>query len=124
MTACAPPLLLHEDREPEIGWGVLRLASGTQKARHPVSAERLERGILLGRYERCGLTIGGLGRVSRAAPAPRAHRRRDLGDRRGEHQRRPRRGRPVTAIVLEPRDDLLLADELAITWTREVHPQA
>jgi hypothetical protein len=124
VTMSAPPLLLHQDEEPEIGWGVLRLASGRQKARHPISAERLERGILLGRYERCGLTIGGLDSVSRVhllvVRIGAEVWAIDTASTNGVQ----RRGQPVSAVVLDPQDELLLARSLTVTWTQEIHPQA
>lgn len=124
VTMSAPPLLLHQDQEPEIGWGVLRLASGRQKARHPVSAERLERGVLLGRYERCGLTIAGLDSVSRVHLLVVR-----IGDEvwaidTASTNGVKRRGQRISAVVLDAQDDLVLADSLSVTWTREIHPEA
>lgn len=124
VTIHAAPLLLHEDEEPEIGWGVLRLASGHQKVRHLVSAERLERGLLLGRYERCGLTIGGLDSVSRVHLLVVR-----IGDEvwaidTASTNGVRRRGQAVSAVVLEAHDELQLARSLSVTWTREVHPEA
>ena len=124
VTVCAPPLLLQEDEQPEIGWGVLRLASGHQKARHLVSAERLERGILLGRYERCGLTIGGLDSVSRVHLLVVR-----IGDEvwaidTASTNGVQRRGKPISAVVLDAQDELHLARSLSVKWTREIHPEA
>ncbi len=124
VTVHAAPLLLHEDEEPEIGWGVLRLASGRQKARHLVSAERLERGLLLGRYERCGLTIGGLDSVSRVHLLVVR-----IGDEvwaidTASTNGVRRRGQAVSAVVLDAQDELELARSLSVTWTREIHPDA
>lgn len=124
LTVCAPALLLQEDEQPEIGWGVLRLASGTQKARHPVSAERLERGVLLGRYDRCGLTIAGLDAVSRVHLLVVR-----IGDEvwaidTASTNGVQRRGQHISAIVLDARDELHLAKSLSVTWTRDIHPDA
>jgi hypothetical protein len=129
VTMCAPPLLLQQsedarDAVPEIGWGVLRLASGAQKARHPVSAERLERGVLLGRYERCGLTIGGMDSVSRVHLLVVR-----IGDEvwaidTASTNGVQRRGQHVSAVLLDAQDELVLARSLSVSWTREIHPQA
>src|SRR5262249_19846423 len=65
VTMVQAPLLLGGGDEPEGGWGTLRFAFGHQKQRRRVSAECLERGILLGRYDRCGLSFDGLAELSR-----------------------------------------------------------
>src|SRR5689334_14375218 len=57
ITRIAPPLLLRDDDEPEVAWGVLRLERDGYRQERGVSAERLEQGILVGRYERCGLLM-------------------------------------------------------------------
>ena len=124
VTMRAPPLLLHEDEQAEIGWGVRRLATGGRKARHLVSAERLERGILVGRYDRCGLTIGGLDAISRVHLLVVR-----IGDEvwaidTASTNGVRRRGQPVTAILLDDQDELQLARSLSVTWTRELHPEA
>lgn len=124
VTMRAPPLLLHEDDEPEVGWGVLRLATRGRKARHLVSAERLERGVLLGRYDRCGLTIGGLDAISRVhLLVVRISDEVWAIDTASTNGVR-RRGQPVTAILLADEDELELARSLSVTWTRELHPEA
>jgi FHA domain len=57
VTAVGAPLLLGGPEEIEVGWGDVRLECGGDRLRHRVSAERLERGVLVGRYDRCGLEI-------------------------------------------------------------------
>jgi hypothetical protein len=57
VTRVEAPLLLGEDDDPEVAWGTLKLSSGGRRVKRAVSAERLERGILVGRYGRCGLLI-------------------------------------------------------------------
>jgi hypothetical protein len=56
ITALHPPLVLEQGAL-EIPWGTLKLRYGDDKAKWGVSAERLQRGILVGRYERCGLEL-------------------------------------------------------------------
>jgi hypothetical protein len=57
VTSYAPPLLLGDDDEAEIGWGTVKLISGAHRVKRSISAERLEQGILVGRYGRCSLMI-------------------------------------------------------------------
>lgn len=57
ITLLGPALVLGEPDDVEVGWGALRLQQGARRMRHHVSAERLDRGILIGRYDRCGLEI-------------------------------------------------------------------
>ncbi len=57
VTRVAAPLLLGEGDDPEIAWGTLKLTSGARRVKRAISAERLEQGILLGRYGRCGLLV-------------------------------------------------------------------
>jgi hypothetical protein len=64
ITRMGPPLLMGEGDEPEIGWGTIRLTGPELREQRTVSAERLEQGVLIGRYERCGVTVG-TDRVSR-----------------------------------------------------------
>jgi hypothetical protein len=123
VTMVHAPLLLGGD-EPEIGWGTLRFAFGQQKQRRKVSAECLERGILIGRYDRCGLSFDGLSELSRvhlllvriggevwAIDTASTH-----GVRRGEGK--------IPATVLGDRDALVLAKVLEIDWQREQHATA
>lgn len=118
----APPLLVHDDVSPEAGWGVIRLQNGSQKTRHSVGAERLGRGLLLGRYDRCGLTVAGLDKLSRVhlllvrigdeAWAI------DTASTNGVSHR----GRRITAMVLGPQDELRLAQSFTMSWAREDGP--
>jgi pSer/pThr/pTyr-binding forkhead associated (FHA) protein len=57
VTSLRSPLLLGDGEEPEVGWGAIRIQQGVHRERRTVSAERLESGILLGRYPRCGLVL-------------------------------------------------------------------
>lgn len=61
-----PLLTLSGPEEDETAWGELRLARDGEVERHFLSRERLEQGVLLGRYDRCGIRLsGGLGSLSR-----------------------------------------------------------
>ncbi|WP_158502038.1 FHA domain-containing protein [Vitiosangium sp. GDMCC 1.1324] len=61
-----PLLTLSEPEERETAWGELQLERDRRVERHVISRERLEQGVLLGRYERCGIHLSeGLGSISR-----------------------------------------------------------
>jgi hypothetical protein len=46
-------------------WGLVRLVHGEQAVQFPMSREHLEQGVLLGRYERCGIAVESLTTLSR-----------------------------------------------------------
>lgn len=125
ITCVAPPLLLGDDDEPEVGWGELRLERGGQRLRRGVSAERLEQGILVGRYERCGLLMSaensGVSRVHLllvriGTEVWAIHTASTNGLFRGEV--------PIEAEVLGDADTLTLASEVTLGWKRAEHPDA
>jgi hypothetical protein len=124
ITRTVAPLLMGEGEEPEVGWGTLRLAGPERREKRTVSAEALEQGILVGRYERCGMLVGGPDRVSRvhvllvrigadvwAIDTASTH-----GVRRGEEI--------VRASVLGDADSLSLAGVVTLDWKRQQHPAA
>jgi hypothetical protein len=57
--------LLGEDADPQDAWAELRLEREGSHSRHLLSLERLEQGVLVGRYERCGIMLAGMGNISR-----------------------------------------------------------
>jgi hypothetical protein len=59
-------LRLGEGRHPHDAWGLIRLVRGEQAVEFPVSREQLKQGVLLGRYERCGIALETLTLLSRA----------------------------------------------------------
>ncbi len=127
VTSYGPPLLLGgggED-EPEIAWGTIRLQSGTAKARRNVSAERLEQGILVGRYERCGLSLGQIDinvsrvhlllvRIGADVWAI------DTGSSNGVR----RKGEVVEAVILKNNDQLEFGAGMVLNWSKLEHAEA
>jgi hypothetical protein len=57
ITRVGPLMLLSGHERPEDAWGALRLVSAERTEEHHVSLSRLEQGVLLGRYERCGIML-------------------------------------------------------------------
>jgi hypothetical protein len=124
VTSLLPPLLMGEGPEPEVGWGELRLVSSARRERRTVSAERLEQGLLIGRYERCGVMVSEDHRISRV------------------HLLLVRIGGEVWAIdtastngvrrdqirfsagVLRDADQLALGADVELAWRRTPHPDA
>jgi hypothetical protein len=60
-----PLLSLSGREERETPWGELRLVRDMEVERHFISRECLEQGVLLGRYDRCGIQLSGLDSISR-----------------------------------------------------------
>jgi hypothetical protein len=115
---------MGEGDEPEVGWGTLRLAHQDYREKRAVSAEALEQGVLVGRYQRCGLRVGGPDCVSRvhlllvrigaelwAIDTASTH-----GVRRNE--------RALDAGVLGDVDSLSLPGAVTLEWKRQIHPSA
>lgn len=111
-------LLLGEHEGPEAAWGELRLESAEKKERHRISLERLEQGVLLGRYERCGILVKEIHRLSRVHLLL-VQVGEDLlaidtastnGTWRGSTQ--------VETTTLEDLDSLELAEDLRLHWCR------
>jgi hypothetical protein len=127
VTSYGPPLLLGGggDDEPEIAWGTIRLQSGMSKARRSISAERLEQGILVGRYERCGLSLGQIDinvsrvhlllvRIGADVWAI------DTGSSNGVR----RKGQPVEAVILNNTDQLEFGSGMMLNWSKTEHAEA
>ncbi len=60
-----PLLPLSGPDEREAAWGELHLVRNREVERHSISRERLEQGVLLGRYGRCGIHLSEPGSISR-----------------------------------------------------------
>jgi len=125
ITHVAPPLLLDAGDSPEIAWGVLRLDAGARRERRWVSAERLEQGILLGRYDRCSVLLATPGNTTSRVHALLIRLGAEVwildtastgGIQRGSEV--------VTAEVLRDVDRLSLGREMTLGWERIVHPEA
>jgi len=125
ITTHAAPLLLGDEEEPEIAWGTLRLQSGSSKAKRKVSAERLEQGLLVGRYERCGLSIGEIDRnVSRVhlllVRIGSDVWAIDTGSTNGVRLA----GKAIEAVVLENDARLEFGSGMILDWQKFEHPEA
>jgi hypothetical protein len=125
VTQVAAPLLLGEDDDPEIAWGTLKISHGARREKRAISAERLEQGILLGRYGRCSLLLETTeNTVSRVhvlllrlgAEVWILDTASTHGVKRGEDD--------VAAEVLRDADTLTLSREITIGWEKIQHAEA
>ncbi len=125
VTHLMPPLLLDDGDAPEVAWGELRLELGARKEKRWVSAERLDQGILLGRYSRCGLLVD-----ANESTTSRVHALLlrvganvwviDLASTNGVR----RDGAPVSADVLRDQDRFSLGSQVIVGWRRIRHAEA
>ncbi|MBK9259464.1 MAG: FHA domain-containing protein [Polyangiaceae bacterium] len=125
ITTLAPPLLLGDDEEPELAWATIRLQSRTAKAKRSVSAERLEQGLLIGRYERCGLSLGEIDKnVSRVhlllVRIGSDVWAIDTGSTNGVRKA----GKGVEALILEDHDRLEFGSNMILDWAKLEHAEA
>jgi pSer/pThr/pTyr-binding forkhead associated (FHA) protein len=113
-----PPRALSSRGSPQEAWGTLKLVLDRHAAYSHLSLAQLDRGVLLGRYERCELALLQLGAISRVhlllvrvGPNMLAiDTASTLGTRRGE--------RKIQATILADSDTLTLARRLQVHWTR------
>ena len=125
ITTLAPPLLLGDDEEPELAWATIRLQSRGAKAKRSVSAERLGQGLLIGRYERCGLSLGEIDKnVSRVhlllVRIGSDVWAIDTGSTNGVRKD----GKGISALILEDVDRLEFGSNMTLDWTKLEHAEA
>lgn len=126
VTRIDPPLLLGDGDDPEIAWGTLRLTIADRREKRAISAERLERGILLGRYGRCSVLLDTpehtISRVH--ALLVRLGAEVWILDTASTHGVKRGIDARVQAEVLRDEDTLSLGREVMMEWTRIQHPDA
>jgi hypothetical protein len=125
ITAIGAPLVLGDHETIEIGWGALRIEHGPRRRQHQVSAERLDRGILIGRYDRCGIEIDnaqrGISRVHALLVKIGGEVWAiDTASTNGLW----RDGARIEAEVLDDVDALTLGEAATLRWQRRRHPEA
>lgn len=125
ITTLAPPLLLGDDEEPELAWATIRLQARSAKAKRSVSAERLGQGLLIGRYERCGLSLGDIDKnVSRVhlllVRIGSNVWAIDTGSTNGVR----REGKNIEALILQDTDRLEFGSNMTLDWAKLEHAEA
>lgn len=103
--------------------GTIRLAAAGAQLAHRVSADDLDRGVLIGRYERCQLAGDdrSLSRVHLIVVRDEDGLWAvDTASRNGTHVG----GRQVSAIQLDQEVEMTLAHSMSMRWVPERHPQA
>jgi hypothetical protein len=119
----APQQLRAQAGAPGLAVATIRLSAGGAQLTHRVSTEDLERGLLIGRYERCQLAGDdrSLSRVHllviRDDDGVWAV---DTASRNGTFLS----GRLVTAVQLDKQLELMLAQAMALSWAPDQHAQA
>lgn len=118
VTMLGPPLVL-DGCDDEMAWGEIRIEASGLKQKSRVSAERLEHGVLIGRYERCGIAFS-----DRRNNVSRVHLLmvRIAGeiwaiDTASTHGLW-RDGRSIVAEVLADPDELTLGSVATVCWRR------
>lgn len=118
-------VLPPEDCDPEVAIGALTLSTRMRSRKYRVSAEALERGILIGRYGRCLNVVGDIDNVSRVhlllsqvGPDVIAI---DTASTFGTFDQT---SHPIESQVLGEEGELLLADSLLVEWKANKVPRA
>jgi len=113
-----PLLLLDQDEGPEDAWGELVLYGRGMREFHRISSSRLEQGVLLGRYERCGIALSAVSLLSRVhlilVRMGEEVLAIDTGSTNGTWRGHIR----VETTTLGDPDSLILATELHMQWHR------
>jgi hypothetical protein len=111
-------MMLGEHEGPEDAWGELQLVGARKRERHRISLERLEQGVLLGRYERCGIPLAELNDVSRVhlllVQMGEELWAIDTASTNGTWQDEAR----IETTTLDDLDSLKLGDALQLQWLR------
>lgn len=99
--------------------GLLSVRTPTRELNHKLDAHALARGVLIGRYERCQLGLGtdlpGLSRVHLLLVQDGDQVLAiDTASTNGSHHH----GHPIRALALSDREQLTLASDVIVTWTR------
>ena len=113
-----PLMMLGEHETPEDVWGELLLVGKKRQESHRISLERLEQGVLLGRYERCGIPLAEIHNVSRVhlllVQLGEELLAIDTASTNGTWQTRTR----IETTTLDDVDSLVLGNELQLHWRR------
>jgi hypothetical protein len=125
VTHIAPARVLDDGDTPDVSWGVLKVEIGHKRETRWVSLERLEQGILLGRYSRCAVLVD-----ASEAQTSRVHALLllvqgdvwlvDLASTNGVM----RDGSRLVAGILEDVDRFTLGSQVTIGWRRIHHADA
>lgn len=113
-----PLMLLGQDEGPEDAWGEVVLHARGMREFHRISSRRLEHGVLLGRYERCGIALNAVPLLSRVhlilVRMGDEVLAIDTGSTHGTWRNHIR----VETTTLSDPDSLILATQLHLHWHR------
>jgi hypothetical protein len=111
-------LRLDEGGRSHNAWGLVRLVRGEQAEEFPMSREQLARGVLLGRYERCGIAVESLTTLSRVHLMLIQLGEEVLAIDTASTNGTWRAGRRIGTVTLGDLDALELGKSLQVQWLR------
>jgi hypothetical protein len=118
-----PLLMLGEDVAPEKALGVLVLERDLKVSKHYLTREHLDQGVLLGRYDRCGIQMAKLEGISRVhlllVLSGEQVLAVDTASTNGTHHG----AKKIETATLEDRASLQLAANVRIQWRRSTPPE-
>lgn len=113
-----PLMLLGQGEGPEDAWGELVLHARGMREFHRISSRRLEQGVLLGRYERCGIALNAVPLLSRVHLILVRMGEEVLAIDTGSTHGTWRGHLRVETTTLSDPDSLILATQLHLHWHR------
>jgi len=113
-----PLLMLGDDVAPEDAWGELRVEWGRTVSKHLLSLDYLDQGVLLGRYDRCGIHLAGVEGISRVHLLLVRSGEDVLAIDTASTNGTWRGGTRIQTEALRDPDALQLADTIRIHWRR------
>ncbi len=113
-----PLLLLGQAEDSQEAWGELVLRCGGRRERHRLSLARLEQGVLLGRYERCGIPLTDVVPLSRVHLILVRMGEDVLAIDTGSTNGTWRGPTKIETTTLDDSDSLMLAVDLKLQWRR------
>jgi hypothetical protein len=111
-------LRLDEGGRSHNAWGLIRLMRGGQTVEFPMSCEQLARGVLIGRYERCGIALEALTSLSRVHLMLIRLGEEVLAIDTASTNGTWRAGRRIGTVTLGGLDALELGKSLQVQWLR------
>jgi hypothetical protein len=118
ISSMSPLMILGDEVAPENAWAELRLEWGQWGATYLLSLDQLDRGVLLGRYDRCGVHLSQVNGISRVHLLVIRSGDDILAIDTASTNGIWRGGKKLETVALKNPDLLLLGDTLRVHWTR------
>lgn len=111
-------MILGDQVAPEDAWGELRVEWAQWSTRHLLSLDHLDRGVLLGRYDRCGVHLSQVNGISRVHLLVVRSGEEVLAIDTASTNGTWRDRKPFRTAALQDADTLLMGDILRVYWRR------